>query len=166
MRVTSPTHLETGSLITIGAVRDATKSAAWRQITSFALIGVASTLAYVALYAVLRGGLSAALANAVALLVTAVGNTAANRRMTFGVRGRDGLGRHHVAGIIAFAIALAITSASIALLQALVARPGRLLEIAVLVGANVLATIIRFLVLRSWIKRGPVVDAAEMSSAA
>jgi putative flippase GtrA len=126
----------------------------WRQIRSFATIGVLSTLAYVLLYAMLRGTMSAALANAVALLVTAVANTAANRRLTFGVRGRDGLGRHHFAGIIAFAIALAITSASIGLLQASVARPGRLLEVSVLVGANVVATIVRFVLLRQWIDRG------------
>src|SRR2546423_13827 len=88
-------------------------SASASSIRSFALIGVASTLAYVALYAVIRGATSATLANAVALLATAVGNTAANRRLTFGVRGRDALGRHHVGGLAAFAVALAITSGAI-----------------------------------------------------
>ena len=38
-------------------------------------------------------------ANVVALLVTAVANTAANRRLTFGVRGRDGAARHQVQGL-------------------------------------------------------------------
>ena len=37
-------------------------------------------------------------ANAAALALTAVGNTAANRRLTFGVRGREGLVRQHVRG--------------------------------------------------------------------
>src|SRR6476646_223790 len=106
-----------------------TRSTTFRQIRSFAAIGVVSTLAYVVLYALLRGAMSATLANAVTLSVTAVGNTAANRRLTFGVRGRDGLGRHHFAGIVAFVIALTITSASIGLMQAVVPRPGRPLEV-------------------------------------
>ena len=128
-----------------------------RQVKSFALIGVASTIAYVLLYALLREWLSAAMANGAALLITAIGNTAANRRLTFGVRGRDGLGRHHFGGLVAFAVALAITSASIGLLQALVPHPARLLEITVLVGANVLATVVRFLLLRAWIDRDTTV---------
>jgi putative flippase GtrA len=115
---------------------------------------VLSTLAYVVLYAGFRAALSAAAANALALLLTAVANTAANRRMTFQVRGRDGLARHHVAGLAAFAIALAITSVSIGLLQVAVPHPGRALELAVLTGANVVATLVRFFLLRSWIDRG------------
>ena len=118
------------------------------------MIGIASTVAYVVLFALLRGGMSAAVANAAALLLTAIGNTAANRRLTFGVRGRDGIGRHHLGGLIAFAVALAITTASIGLLQAVAPRTGRLLEITVLVAANVVATVVRFLFLRNWIEPG------------
>ena len=50
------------------------------QLVSFGLIGVASTLAYAALYLVLREVMPAQAANALSLLVTAVANTAANRR--------------------------------------------------------------------------------------
>ena len=46
---------------------------------------MASTLAYLLLYLLLRTGLGAQPANLLALLLTAVGNTAANRRLTFGV---------------------------------------------------------------------------------
>src|SRR4029453_13455495 len=116
-------------------------SATWRQAATFAVIGVVSTAAYVALYAVLRHWVSAAVANATALLFTSVGNTAANRRLTFGVRGRTSMARHQFGGLIAFAVALAIPSAPIGLLQAMVPRPGRLLELSVLVAANALATI-------------------------
>src|SRR5207237_2866583 len=91
-------------------------------------------------------------------VITAVANTAANRRLTFEVRGREGLARHHLAGLVAFATALVITSASIGLLQALVPHPGRALELAVLVGANVAATLVRFVILRSWIDRGRTVS--------
>jgi putative flippase GtrA len=107
----------------------------------------------VALYAMLRGLLSAELANALALLITAVANTAANRRLTFGVTGRQSLIRDHAAGILAFGLALGITTLSITLLHRYAPEAGRALELIVLVSANVLATLTRFLVLRSLISR-------------
>ncbi|MGC9665537.1 glycosyltransferase [Planosporangium sp. 12N6] len=122
------------------------------QLVRFAGIGVASTLAYVLLYAVLRTAVGAQPANLVALLVTAVANTAANRRLTFGVTGRDGAGRHQAQGLVVFAFGLALTSGSLAVLHA-VADPGRLLELAVLVLANLAATVLRFLLLRAWVFR-------------
>ena len=119
-----------------------------RQAGSFAIIGVASTLAYVALFAILRTASPAAIANALALVLTAIGNTAANRRLTFDVQGRDGLARDHAAGLLAFAIALAITTASLAGLDGVAPGAGRPAELAVLVAANALATVVRFLLLR------------------
>ena len=114
----------------------------------FAAIGIVSTAAYVGLYAPLRNVLPTAAANAFALVVTAVANTAANRRLTFDVRGRDGLVRHHVAGLVALAVAMAMTSVSLATLDPLAPHRGRLTEIAVLVAANAAATLVRFLLLR------------------
>src|SRR5262245_1234586 len=55
-----------------------------RRLVTFAAIGVVSTAAYALLYAVLRGYASATVSNFIALVVTAIGNTAANRRLTFG----------------------------------------------------------------------------------
>jgi putative flippase GtrA len=141
-------------------------SSTFRQIKSFAIIGVLSTLAYVALFALFSTEMSATLANAGALLLTAIGNTAANRRLTFGVKGRDGLGRHHFGGLVAFAVALAITTASIGVLQAIAPRAGRLLEVTVLVGANVLATAVRFPLLRFWIERGAAVNSGRATTPA
>ena len=85
-----------------------------RQAVRFGAVGIASTAAYVALFSVLRGVAGAQAANLVALLLTAVVNTAANRRFTFGVRGRAELTRHHGEGFVVFAIALGITSAALA----------------------------------------------------
>ena len=121
---------------------------ALRQAGTFAAIGVVSTLAYVALYALLRPAVPAELANAAALLATAIGNAAAKRRLTFSIRGRAGLARDHAAGLLALGAALAITSASLAVLQ--VAAPGapQAIEVAVLVAANAAATLVRFLLLR------------------
>ncbi len=54
-------------------------------VARFMAIGVLCTLAYALLYVALHPLLGAAGANAAALALTAVGNTAANRRVTFGV---------------------------------------------------------------------------------
>ncbi|MFU8876084.1 glycosyltransferase [Micromonospora sp. SL4-19] len=119
-----------------------------RQLVRFAAIGVASTLAYLALFVLARGPLGAQPANLLALLVTAVGNTAANRRLTFGVTGRRHAGRHHLQGLVAFALGLALTSGSLALLHAGSGSPPGVLELVVLVAANLAATALRFTLLR------------------
>ncbi|MEA2437391.1 MAG: hypothetical protein QOF65_1947 [Thermoleophilaceae bacterium] len=121
------------------------------RVVRFAAVGIASTLAYAVLYLLLRGVLSAGLANAAALSITAVGNTAANRRLTFGVRGRASLVRHHVLGAIVFFITLGLTSGALAVLHALSPHPGRLLEAAVLVVASACATVTRYVGLSSWV---------------
>lgn len=137
-----------------------------RQMASFAAIGIVSTAAYVGLYAALRAVWSAGAANAAALLVTAVGNTAANRRYTFEVRGRRGLARDHATGLLALVAALAVTSVSLAALDAMAPHPGRLTEIAVLVAANAAATLTRFLLLRLAMSRSGIAASPAVSAAA
>ncbi len=122
-----------------------------RQLVRFTGIGVASTLAYLILFLLLRGVAGAQAANLLALLLTAVANTAANRRLTFGVRGRTRAGRHQLEGLVVFGLGLGLTSGSLAALNALANHPGRLLELGVLVGANLTATVLRFLLLRAWV---------------
>jgi len=129
------------------------------QLVRFAVIGVASTVAYLLLYLLLGGALSAQWANALALVTTAVLNTAANRRLTFGVSGRAGRRRHQAQGLVVFGIGLALTSGSLALLQGLAPNAGRLFEVTVLVAANVAATLVRFLLFRSWMFRRPTTSA-------
>jgi putative flippase GtrA len=124
-------------------------------------IGVLSTLAYALLYLALRGPLGAAGANALALAVTAVGNTAANRLFSFRVRGREGLVRQHALGAVVFAITLGLTSGALGVLETLDPSPARWLELAVLVAASALATVTRYVALRTWVFRdarrsGPV----------
>jgi putative flippase GtrA len=123
------------------------------QLARFIMVGVASTVAYVLLYLLLRGSMAAQAANAVSLLVTAVANTAVNRRVTFGIRGRTHAARHQVRGLIAFGIGLVLTSGALAALHASSARPGRAAEVAVLILANLVATVVRFGLYRSWVFR-------------
>jgi putative flippase GtrA len=126
-----------------------------RQLVRFAAIGIASTLAYLVLYALLRLGVGPQAANLAALLITAVVNTAANRRLTFGVRGRDRAVRHHLHGLLIFAVGLALTSGSLAALAALTTQPLRGLEVAVLTASNLIATLVRFVLLRLAFRTGP-----------
>ena len=121
------------------------------RLVSFGLIGVASTLAYAALYLVLREVMPAQAANALSLLVTAVANTAANRRITFGVRGAGGRVRVQSQGLVVFALGLAVTSGSLFLLRRFDPAASHGVELAVLIAASVVATLLRFVLFRAWI---------------
>jgi putative flippase GtrA len=122
-----------------------------RQLPSFATIGAVSTLAYLGLFWLLRSVTGAVAANALALLVTAVANTAANRRFTFGVSGRQRRLRQHAEGLVVFGLGLAMTTGALGLLARAGPDPGRGAELAVLVAANAAATLVRFVLLRSWV---------------
>ncbi|MFI8290268.1 glycosyltransferase [Streptomyces sp. ms191] len=122
-----------------------------RQLVGFCVVGALSTLFYLALYSLFRTGAGPQLANAAALLVSAVANTAANRRLTFGVRGRDRAVRHQAQGLVVFGIGLALTSGSLAALGAVGGDPAHSTELAVLITANLAATVLRFLLFRLWV---------------
>ncbi|MET7937003.1 bifunctional glycosyltransferase family 2/GtrA family protein [Streptomyces sp. NPDC005322] len=122
-----------------------------RQLVGFCVVGALSTLVYLALYTVFRLGTGPQPANALALLLSALGNTAANRRLTFGVRGRDRAVRHQAQGLVVFAIGLALTSGSLAALDAAPGAPSHGTELAVLIAANLAATVLRFLLFRAWV---------------
>jgi putative flippase GtrA len=131
--------------------RSAAPGSLFRQLVRFGTIGVVSSAAYAVLFILMQGSLGAQAANLIALLLTAIGNTAANRRFTFGIGGTANVARQHVEGLIVFAIALAITSGSLAVLHMFVADPHHLVELVVLVMANLVATSARFVLLRGWV---------------
>jgi putative flippase GtrA len=134
------------------------------QLLRFAAVGVASTLAYLLLYALLRNGMGAQGANLLALLVTAIANTAANRRLTFRVRGNDGAWRHQAQGLVVFAVGLGLTSGSLALVHGL-SDPSTAVELGVLVVANLVATGVRFLLMRIWVFRAARTPATTQAQA-
>ncbi len=131
-------------------VQDVPKGLA-RQLVGFCVVGGLSTLFYLLLYSVFRQFGGSQTANALALLVSAVANTAANRRLTFGVRGRGGAVRHQAQGLVVFGIGLALTSGSLAALNAASSDPAHSTELAVLIAANLAATVLRFLLFRAWV---------------
>ncbi|MDT5010626.1 MAG: hypothetical protein QOH57_2243 [Mycobacterium sp.] len=118
------------------------------QLVKFGIIGVASTLVYTVLYWLLHPELGGQAANLVALLITAIGNTSANRAFTFGVHGRTNLARHQFQGLLMFAFGLALTSGSLFILQHYVPDAGRAIQLPALAAANLLATLVRFVALR------------------
>jgi glycosyltransferase involved in cell wall biosynthesis len=125
-------------------------------LARFMLIGAGSTLVYALLYVVLRIWLGADASNALSLAFTAVANTQANRRYTFGLRGREGLLGQHAGAALVYLLALALTGGALGLLHALDRAPPRGLEVGVLVLATLFATVTRYVVLRTWVfARGP-----------
>jgi len=120
------------------------------QLGIFLVIGLCSTLAYALLFLGLRTSMTPWWANFTALLLTAVLNTAANRRFTFGVRGPRDVLRHQAQGLVVFGVGLAVTSGSLALLHA-VASPSAAVEVVVLTVANLGVTVLRFVAMRLWV---------------
>lgn len=122
------------------------------MVGRFLAIGVVSTVAYALLFLLMRSlGVGPGLANVLGLALTAVANTQANRRWSFRVTGREGLVRHHAQGAAVFVLTVLLTSGALAALNAIDPRPGHAIELLVLVGASVLATVSRYVALRFWV---------------
>ncbi|MEV6272764.1 bifunctional glycosyltransferase family 2/GtrA family protein [Kribbella sp. NPDC051936] len=121
------------------------------RVLRFCAVGVLSTAVYALLYLVLRQGMPAQVANLLALLITAVGNTTLNRRITFGVRGVEGRWRHQLRGLVTFGIGWSLTAASLWLLHTAVSAPHQAVEITVLTIANLAATVVRFSLFQTWV---------------
>jgi putative flippase GtrA len=135
----------------IDDLRGVARLASATPLARFLAIGIASTAAYALLFLALRGELGAGGANALALALTAVANTQANRRLTFGLRGTQRLLRQHAMGAVVYVLTLALTASALAVLHGLDARPARALELTVLLVASLCATVTRFLALRAWV---------------
>ncbi|MEW1809488.1 bifunctional glycosyltransferase family 2/GtrA family protein [Pseudarthrobacter phenanthrenivorans] len=123
------------------------------QVLRFGLVGVVSTLAFALLYLVFQGPMGAQEANFLSLLLTAIGNTAANRKFTFGISGPTRLFTQQFQGLIVFLLAWTITSSSLLVLHAANADALPSLELLVLTAANIFATLMRFVLLRLWVFR-------------
>jgi putative flippase GtrA len=123
------------------------------QLLRFGCVGIVSTVAYALLYLLFTTVMTSFAANFLALLLTAIANTAVNRRFTFGVRGRSRVAVHQFQGLIVFGISWIITSGSLLELHAINPQANVLAELVVLTFTNVLATVLRFVLLRMWVFR-------------
>ncbi|XAS66033.1 GtrA family protein [Micrococcaceae bacterium Sec5.7] len=124
-----------------------------RQLIRFTGVGVICTAVSLSLYALLRPWLGPQLANAAALTVTSVMNTALNRRLTFKITDQRRMARDHLNGLFVILVALVITGGSLGVLHWL--RPGAAVadELWTTTLSGFLATAVRFTLLRHWIFR-------------
>jgi putative flippase GtrA len=112
---------------------------------------VVSTIAYALLFLAFRHTVGSQMANVFALCLTAIGNTAANRRITFGVQGPAGALRHHAQGLLVFLLGLGLTAGSLALLDGVWPLAPASVELGILIAANLVTTVGRFIALRLWV---------------
>jgi putative flippase GtrA len=122
------------------------------QLVRFASIGVVSTIAFAVLFVLLVGPLGILGADIVALGLCTLANTAANRRLTFAVRGRTGRARQQARGL---AVALIPLTLNVLALGALTAAG--VVSVAAFVIAltlvNALGSFAKFTLLQSWVFR-------------
>ena len=123
------------------------------RLVRFATVGVTSTIAYGLIYLALRdvAHSEAWLASVAGLAITAVANTVVNRRYTFGVQGRQGAAADYAAGLIAFVLALTMTTGVAEALRHLAPAAPHPFEVIALTAANLVATLCRYLMFRGWI---------------
>jgi putative flippase GtrA len=133
-----------------GSVRTAEVAA--DELLRFAGVGILSTLGYLFLFVAWRPVLGPLGANAVAMAIATLFNTAVHRELSQDRDGRTRRGHMVVVAAGLYAVSLALTT--LALLVAGWVAPGALLpELGALTMANALAATVRFSVLRAWIFR-------------
>jgi putative flippase GtrA len=122
------------------------------ELLRFAGVGAVSTAAYAALFAVLEPGLGSYPANAVAIALCSLGNTAAHRGMAG--TAHHGLDRRHrmVTAATLMGVSLAFTTGALAVTRA-AGLTSLLPELVAVSVANVGAAVIRFGILRTWVFR-------------
>jgi putative flippase GtrA len=143
--------------------RPAISPVAADQLLRFAGVGAISTLGYLFLFIAWRPLAGNFGANALALAICTVFNTAVHRELARNMQGSRHGGRF--AGVSAglFAISLALTSLGLLAAHALSASSLPIALVAVIV-ANAAASVLRFAILRAWVFRpdppAPARDAA------
>lgn len=121
------------------------------QILHFIDVGLISTVLYVTVFRFGSQVVSAATANIIALLLSTVANTALNRSHTFGVRSPHRRLTAQVKGLAVFCLCLAFTSAGLAVADGFTGAWASIGTLALLTAANLAATVVRFVLMRTWV---------------
>ena len=124
-----------------------------RQLLRFTAVGIVCTATSLALYAFLRPHLGSQPANATALILTSLMNTALNRRLTFRITERHRMKRDHLNGLIVILVALLITGGSLGVLHWINPAATVADELWTTTLSGFAATAVRFTLLRHWIFR-------------
>ena len=125
------------------------------QTIRFGLVGVMTTVLHLGLFALLASGslgagTSSQTANVLALVLATLVNTSANRRWTFGIRGPRHAARHQLQGLGVFAATWAMTAGALLALGALWPGAPTPVETLVVGAATVVSTVLKFVLMRSW----------------
>ena len=130
------------------------------QLLRFAGVGVISTLGYLFLFVAWRPLVGAVSANAVAMAIATLFNTAVHRELSRTTDGQDRRGRLYAVAAGLYVVSLGFTT--LGLLVAQLVAPGALFpELVAITVANLAAAVFRFAVLRAWIFRPCVGTGAE-----
>ena len=130
------------------------------QLLRFAGVGVISSLGYLFLFVAWRPLVGAVSANAVAMAIATLFNTAVHRELSRTTDGRDRRGRLYAVAAGLYVVSLGCTT--VGLLVAQLVAPGALFpELVAITVANLAAAVFRFAVLRAWIFRPCVGTDAE-----
>lgn len=121
------------------------------QILHFIDVGIISTVLYAVLFLLGIQFVSEPAANILALLLSTIANTALNRGHTFGVRSPHRRLTSQVKGLAAFGLCLAFTSAGLAVADGFTGPWATVGTLAVLTAANLAATVVRFVLMRTWV---------------
>ena len=124
-----------------------------RQLLRFTGVGIVCTVTSLALYAFLRPWIGSQPANAAALILTSLINTALNRRLTFKITERHRMKRDHLNGLLVIVVALLITGGSLGILHWINPDATVADELWTTTLSGFLATAVRFTMLRHWIFR-------------
>ncbi len=122
------------------------------QLLHFAGVGVISTLGYLFLFVAWRPILGALGANAVAMAIATLFNTAVHGELSHSRDGHLRRGRMIVVVLSLYAISLALTTGAL-LIAGVVASGSLMTELIAIAAANGLAAMFRFSVLRAWVFR-------------
>lgn len=131
--------------------RDVTRM---RRLVLFCLVGFVATVMTLTLYTVFRTWWPPLAANLVAVLLSTLFNTEANRRLTFRSPGRiPSPALVHVQSFVVFGLYCGFTSSALLVLPAVADHPPRWLELVVLLAASAVGTLGRFALLSTWVFR-------------
>ena len=122
------------------------------RLLRFAGVGLISTLGYLFLFVAWRPILGALGANAVAMAIATLFNTAVHRELSHGRDGLVGRGRMILVVLSLYAISLALTTGAL-LIAGAVTSASLVIELIAITVANAVAAIFRFSVLRAWVFR-------------
>ena len=120
------------------------------QLVRFVSIGAVSTVVFAVLFLLLHGHVGPVVADVIALGACTVVNTAANRRLTFNLRGRTRRVRHQLRGLVAALLPLALNLIALGIAAAFGITEAVPLVL-VLTVANAVASLAKFVLLQHWV---------------